>query len=91
MTTPDNGFVPETVTINAGDTAGWLNDSEWDHTVTAYEDDIPSNVAFFTTGGSDTKQAARDAWPDRDRSVGETYTHTFPVARFAMRNRVGFT
>lgn len=48
--------------------------------MTAYEDDIPARAAFFTTGGYDTEQAARDAWPDGDRSVGETYTHTYQVA-----------
>ena len=79
MVTPDNTFELETVTIDVGERVGWINDSEWGHTVTAYEDGIPDEAAFFTTGEYDTEQAARDAWPDGDLEVGETYEHTFEV------------
>ncbi|MFY4814542.1 cupredoxin domain-containing protein [Haloarcula sp. AONF1] len=80
MVTPDNAFAPATVTIRVGERVGWINDSEWGHTVTAYEDGIPDEAAFFTTGGYNTEQAARDAWPDGDLESGETYEHTFAVA-----------
>jgi plastocyanin len=80
MVTPDNAFTPATVNIGVGDRVGWINDSEWGHTVTAYEDDIPAEAAFFTTGRYDTEQAARDEWPDGNLEVGETYEHTFEVA-----------
>lgn len=80
MVTPDNAFTPATVTIHVGDSVGWLNNSEWGHTVTAYEDGIPEEAAFFSTGGYDTEQAARNAWPDGDIEVGESYEHTFEVA-----------
>ncbi|SDY39734.1 cupredoxin domain-containing protein [Halopenitus persicus] len=80
MVTPDNAFEPATVTIGVGERVGWINDSEWGHTVTAYEDGIPDEAAFFTTGEYDTERAARDAWPDGDLEVGETYEHTFEVA-----------
>ena len=80
METPGNAFVPPTVTISVGKRVGWINDSEWSHTVTAYEDGIPDEAVFFTTGEYDTEQAARDAWPDGGLEVGETYEHTFEVA-----------
>ena len=78
--TPDNAFAPATVTVDVGERVGWINDSEWSHTVTAYEDRIPDDAAFFSTGEYDTERAARDAWPDGDLEVGETYEHTFEVA-----------
>jgi plastocyanin len=80
MTTPDNAFAPATVTIGVGERVGWINDSEWGHTVTAYEDCIPDEAAFFSTGGYETEQSARDSWPDGDLEVGETYEHTFEIA-----------
>ena len=80
MATPDNAFAPATVTVDVGERVGWINDSGWSHTVTAYEDRIPDDAAFFSTGEYDTERAARDAWPDGDLEVGETYEHTFEVA-----------
>lgn len=80
METPDNVFVPETVTVPVGGSVAWLNDSGWSHTVTAVEDEIPADADYFTTGGFDTERAARDAWPDGDLAVGESFAHTFSVA-----------
>lgn len=80
MVTPDNTFEPATVTVGVGKRVGWINDSEWGHTVTAYEDGISDEAAFFTTGEYDTERAARDAWPDGELEAGETYEHTFEVA-----------
>jgi plastocyanin len=80
MSTPDNDFVPATVTVAPGDSVAWLNDSEWGHTVTAREAALPESAAFFASGGFDSERAAREAWPDGDLDVGETFTHRFTVA-----------
>lgn len=73
-------FEPETVTVPAGATLVWRNTSKQGHTVTAYENQLPADAAFFASGGYDTEQAARDAWFDGfggRLAAGETYQHTF--------------
>ncbi len=80
MRTPENAFVPETVTVGVGDSVVWLNDSEWGHTVTAFEDRIPADADFFTSGGYDSERQARESWPDGDLAVGDTFEKTFETA-----------
>ena len=80
-------FVPEEYRIEVGGTVVWHNNSSRSHTVTAYEDAIPEEAAYFATGGFESEGAARDAWQnwraDPDRSglltSGESFSHTFEV------------
>lgn len=79
--TGDLAFDPATVSIATGATVVWENVSSLGHSVTAYEDRIPSEAAYFASGGLDSEQAARDAYPESgDIAAGESYSHTFEVA-----------
>lgn len=78
-----NAFLPEVYEVAAGDTVVWKNTSSADHTVTAYETDIPASAAFFASGGYEDEQTARDQWYDaRGGGVGprDTFEHTFEAA-----------
>ncbi|WP_226010313.1 plastocyanin/azurin family copper-binding protein [Halomicrobium salinisoli] len=75
-------FRPEEYTVSAGDTVVWRNTSKQGHTVTAYEDGIPDDAAYFASGDYDSESAARDAWGDRTDGVltqGQTFEHAFEV------------
>ena len=73
----DLKFVPDTFEVAAGETVTWKNVGSVEHSVTAYEDDIPEDAAYFASGGFDSESAARDAYPDGSIAGDETYEHTF--------------
>ncbi len=78
VTMPDNlTFDPETATIQTGGTVAWANESGIDHTVTAYEDEIPDEAAYFASGGFESERAARNRVNEGLIAPGETYEHTF--------------
>ncbi|WP_336023339.1 plastocyanin/azurin family copper-binding protein [Halobellus salinisoli] len=82
--TDDLVFDPEEVTLAPGDTVIWENVGQVGHSVTAYEDEIPEDAAYFASGGFDQESAARSAYqagdPDSgDILEGDTYEHTFEV------------
>lgn len=74
-------YVPDTVTIQAGDTVVWENTSVRRHTVTATSQAaLPDGAAFFASGGYDSYQEAEEAWLDDFGGridTNETYSHTF--------------
>jgi plastocyanin len=78
-----NAFLPAEYTVSVGDTIVWGNPNSRAHSVTAYENAIPKEAAYFASGGFDGEQAARDSWrTERGRAggkifTGETYEHTF--------------
>lgn len=72
-------FEPETVTIIQGGTVTWENSGSVNHTVTAYEDDIPDDATYFASGGFDSEQAARQEISAGLLGPGETFEHTFKV------------
>lgn len=73
-------FDPDSTTIAPGTTVVWENVGTVGHSVTAYEDEIPEDAEYFASGGFDSEQAARQAYPDEgDIPGGETYEHTFDV------------
>jgi len=75
-------FRPPEVEVAVGEPVVWKNTSSRGHTVTAYEDGIPVDAAYFASGGYDSEAAAREAWrTGGDGTVwgGETYEHTFEV------------
>lgn len=76
-----NGFVPEEYEVSVGETVVWKNTSDADHTVTALENGIPDDAAYFASGGYEDEGTARDAWEDRGGRIGTrgTYEHTFEV------------
>jgi len=77
------GYVPETVTIQAGDTVVWENTSTRRHTVTASSREaLPEGAEFFASGGYDSYAEAKDAWLDEfggKIDTDETYSHTFEI------------
>ncbi len=78
-----NEFVPESYEVRVGETVVWKNTSGADHTVTAFENDIPDEAAYFATGDYDDEETAVDAWHDyRGGRLGtrDTFEHTFEVA-----------
>jgi plastocyanin len=72
-------FDPEETTVAPGTTVVWENVGTIGHSVTAYEEEIPDDAEFFASGGFDSEQAARDAYPEGDVPGGESYQHTFEV------------
>ena len=73
-------FDPEEITIAPGDTVVWDNVGAVGHSVTAYEDGIPSDAEYFASGGFASEQAARDGYPGEGNILGgETYEYTFEV------------
>jgi plastocyanin len=72
-------FDPDELTIAPGDTVVWETVGTVGHSVTAYEDEIPDDAEYFASGGFDSEQAARNAYPDGDVASGETFEHTFEV------------
>ncbi|MFB6235293.1 MAG: plastocyanin/azurin family copper-binding protein [Halopenitus sp.] len=73
-------FVPSSVSISPGTTVRWKNTSDVEQTVTAYEDKIPNEAAYFASGGFDSEQAARNNVTDGLVAPRETYEHTFDQA-----------
>jgi plastocyanin len=72
-------FDPDSVTIASGTTVVWRNTGSIGHSVTAYEDEIPGEAEYFASGGFDSEQAARQAYPEGEIGGGEQYQHTFEV------------
>ena len=76
----DLEFVPDTFEVTVGETVTWENVGSVEHSVTAYEDDIPEDAEYFASGDFDGESAARDAYPDGSIAGDETYEHTFDTA-----------
>ncbi|WP_248516135.1 cupredoxin domain-containing protein [Salinarchaeum laminariae] len=76
-------FEPQTLTVEAGTEVVWKNTSSRGHTVTAYENAIPADAAYFATGGFESQAAARDAWntlgEDGIIGPGQTFSYTFEI------------
>ena len=71
-----HNFVPATLKISPGETIVWINESDEAHTVTAFEDRIPSGADFFSSGGAASEEQANDSLPDQLIGPGETYELT---------------
>lgn len=72
-------FDPDQTTVSPGTTVVWENVGSIGHSMTAYEDEIPDAADYFASGGFDTEQAARNAYPEGDIPGGESFEHTFEV------------
>ena len=78
VTMPGNlMFEPKTATIKTGETVTWTNESEIEHTVTAYEDETPDGAAYFASGGFESERTARNRVTEGLIAPGENYEHTF--------------
>lgn len=71
-------FEPADLNVDVGETVAWENVGSATHTVTAFEDRIPADAAYFASGGADSERAARDSYPPEGGiERGESYEHTF--------------
>ncbi|RBI61824.1 plastocyanin [halophilic archaeon] len=70
-------FDPDSVTVQPGTTVVWENVGSVPHSVTAYGDQIPGEAEYFASGGFDSEDAARQAYPEGSIGGGERYEHTF--------------
>lgn len=74
-------FEPETITIAAGDTVVWTNETAEAHTVTAVEASLPEGATYFSSGGFSSEEAATFE-ADLAQGLlteGETFEHEFPA------------
>ena len=69
----DLRFEPKTATIEPGETVTWTNESDIKHTVTAYEDEIPDDAAYFASGGFESERTARNRVTEGLIAPGENY------------------
>ena len=77
-----HAFLPDSFTVEVGDTVVWENTGSRAHTVTAYGGGQPEGATYFATGGFESEAEASDAWyDDRDGSIytGDRFEHTFEV------------
>lgn len=76
-------FRPAELTVDAGETVVWANTSSHAHTVTAYDEGLPSGADYFASGGYDSEDEAREAWRSGFGGridPGDTYEHVFDVS-----------
>lgn len=78
--TDDLVFDPDALTVAPGDTVVWETVGSIGHSVTAYEDGIPTDAEYFASGDFEDESSARSGYPAQgDVAEGETYEHTFDV------------
>jgi plastocyanin len=71
-------FEPDSITIPPGTTVVWENVGSIGHSITAYAGQIPTDADYFASGGFDTEDGARGAYPEEgDVPGGESFSHTF--------------
>jgi plastocyanin len=78
-----HAFEPQRFTVDVGDTVVWRNTSAHAHTITAFEETLPAEAIFFSSGDFENEQSAREAWSDGTAGSlyqGDTFSHTFEVA-----------
>ncbi|MDS0220632.1 DUF5059 domain-containing protein [Haloarcula sp. S1AR25-5A] len=75
-------FAPEELTVSVGDTVAWEHVGGEPHSVTAVEDEIPSEATYWASGGFESESAAREGWENGEGAVqsGQSYVHTFETA-----------
>jgi plastocyanin len=69
-------YEPQEVTVRAGETVTWSNESSEAHSVTAYQSSIRNGMDYFSSGGFDSEKAAR-ANVDALMVSGDTFSVRF--------------
>jgi plastocyanin len=71
-------YEPKNIEVEAGTTVTFENVGAVGHSVTAYEDKIPDGADYWASGGFDSEQAAKDAYPSEGNvEGGESWEYTF--------------
>ncbi|MDZ7700914.1 MAG: plastocyanin/azurin family copper-binding protein [Halobacteriales archaeon] len=73
-------FQPRRVSVPAGTTVEWVNESDIGHTVTAYGDRLPDGATYWASGGFASEAAARKDLQGGLIGADGTYAHTFETA-----------
>lgn len=74
---PGRRFDPATITVSVGDTVTWVSEGDDAHTVTAYQDSVAEGAPYFSSGGFETEDEARDQVGDALIPPGGSYETTF--------------
>jgi plastocyanin len=69
-------FDPANITIKAGGTVTWVNESDEAHTVTAYGNEIPEDATYFASGDASNETEARDSLSEGLLESGDTFQVT---------------
>jgi plastocyanin len=69
-------FDPANITIEAGETITWVNESDEGHTVTAYGNEIPEDATYFASGDAPNETEARDSLSEGLLESGDTFEVT---------------
>jgi plastocyanin len=69
-------FDPANITIQAGETVTWVNESDEAHTVTAYGNEIPEDATYFASGDASNETEARDSLSEGLLKSGDTFQVT---------------
>jgi len=75
-------FAPEELTVSVGDKVAWEHVGGEPHSVTAVEEELPEDAAYWASGGFESESAAREGWENGEGAVqsGQSYVHTFETA-----------
>ena len=60
LMTGGNTFTPAEVNVKAGEKLEFRNESGAAHSVTAYDDGVPRNAEYFSSGNFNNEEAARE-------------------------------
>jgi plastocyanin len=70
-------FDPKELTVPAGETVTWTNDSSESHTVTLYDNEVPEGAEYFSSGGASSEDEARESLDEALINEGDVYEVTF--------------
>ena len=72
-------YEPRALTVGSGESVTFVNESKDAHTVTAYERELPEAASFFSSGGFESEDEARDDIAGGLMSAGEKFEVRFSV------------
>jgi len=78
--TDENAFEPDNVTVASGGTVTWVNVGAVAHTVTAEEQSLPEEAAYFASGDFESEAAARQNVSRGLLRTDEEFEHQFEVS-----------
>ena len=72
-------FEPDTLTVEAGTTVKFVNNSSETHTVTAVEDELPVGATYFSSGGASNEEDANSNLSEGLIDPDQTFEVTLDV------------
>ena len=77
VTMQGHTFQPDSMTMQAGETVTWTNDTDEAHTVTAVEDSLPTGAGYFSSGRAADEDAANGDIAGELIQPGDSFEWTF--------------